>query len=138
VDGRISRAAAAGALLVTVAAAGCGGDSDGFEDRAEAICRDGNAAIDRLAEDFAESGPTREQLEEVAPKMPVLMGAELDRLAALEPPPDLADEVDSMLASFRVEIERMRREGPAFFEHGQPFAAAHGKAEELGLDECAR
>ena len=107
---------AAAAIASVVVLSGCGaedgsgdGSGDGadgsgaqttaeFRDRAEEICGESNEAIQRLAEDFGPDGPTHEQLEVVAPKMPGLIGAELDRLAALRPPAELADEVAAMIA----------------------------------------
>jgi hypothetical protein len=136
--------AAAAGLVVAMGVAGCGGDPSGpldagqFRKQADAICKDGNAAIDELAKDFAEGGPTRAQLEAAAPKVPGLMDRELDRLEALEPPADLADDVAAMLAEFRSVVQSMREQGTAFFDRtDEPFAAAYRKAKDLGLDECA-
>ena len=136
-------------LVLVAGLSGCGADNeggrpgelsaDGFREQAQAICKDGNAAIDQLAEDFDPSGPTREQLERVAPQVPPLLDEELDRLAALDPPTNLADEVDEMVASFRTVVRSMRAQGAEFFEReDDPFDAAYAQAEELGLDECAQ
>jgi hypothetical protein len=136
--------AVAAGLVVVTCVAGCGGDPGGpleagqFRKQADAICKDGNAAIDELAKDFGKGGPTRAQLEEAAPKVPGLMDRELDRLAALTPPADLADEVGAMLAEFRSVVRSMREQGVAFFDRtDKPFADAYAKAAHLGLGECA-
>jgi hypothetical protein len=133
-------------IAVTACIAGCGAD-DGdsgrlsareFRKQAQAICKKGNAAIDEVAADFGADGPTDQQLEEAAPKVPGLINDELDHLAALEPPEAIADEVDAMLDSFRTVVRSMEEQGVAFFARKDvPFAAAYGKAKDLGLDECA-
>ena len=134
--------AGAAALVVAVLAVltGCGGssaDAD-FRRRADAICADGNRAIDRVSRDFGPKGPTPEQLAVAAPQVPRLMTAELDRLAALDPPADLADEVARMLAEFRRVVRTMEQQGTAFFAHGREhFAKAYAMAEDLGLHACA-
>jgi hypothetical protein len=136
---------ATAALGLVTGLAGCGGDTASgplsagdFRKEAQAICKDGNAAIDELAADFGKDGPTHAQLEEAAPKVPGLMDHELDRLAALEPPSDLADDVDAMLAAFRSVVGSMREQGTAFFDRtDEPFHDAYAKAAALGLDECA-
>ncbi|HEY0903529.1 MAG TPA: hypothetical protein VGE14_06540 [Marmoricola sp.] len=147
--GRRSAGLVAAAIATAVVLSGCGaenGSGDGtlttaeFRDRAEEICGESNEAIQRLAEDFGPDGPTPEQLEVVAPKMPGLIGAELDRLAALRPPAELADEVAAMIADFRAVVATMRDQGAAFFEREDPsesFAGAYARASALGLDECA-
>lgn len=134
-------AAASVVVALVVTLAGCGGSDDDtqFRHRANAICADGNRAIDEVAKDFGPHGPTPAQLAEAAPKVPRLMSAELDRLAALEPPADLAEEVDRMLAEFRRVVATMQREGTAFFAHGREhFAEAYAMAKDLGLDACAQ
>ncbi|HET6167937.1 MAG TPA: hypothetical protein VFE07_13990 [Marmoricola sp.] len=130
----------AGWLVALACLAGCGSDSpaDTFRTQADAVCKDGNDAIDEVSKDFGPDGPTPEQLAVAAPKVPQLMTHELDRLAALDVPPELADDVASMLATFRAVVATMRQQGTAFFERkDQPFAAAYAKAKALGLDECA-
>jgi hypothetical protein len=131
------------ALVVALLAllAGCGGSSADaeFRHRADAICAEGNRAIDRLARDFDPNGPDATQLAEAAPQVPALMNAELDRLAALEPPADLADEVARMLAEFRRVVHTMEQQGTAFFAHGREhFAKAYAMAGDLGLHACAQ
>ena len=127
--------------VLAVLAAGCGGSQDPatqFRHRANAICADGNHAIDQLAKDFGPKGPTAAQLAKAAPQVPRLMTAELDRLAALEPPPDLADAVARMIAEFRRVVGTMEQQGTTFFEHGREhFAKAYAMAKDLGLDTCA-
>ena len=133
-------AALAGCLVVLVAAGGCGSDSpaDTFREQADAICKDGNDAIDEVSKDFGPDGPTPEQLAVAAPKVPRLMTTELDRLAALDVPAGLADDVATMLATFRAVVSTMEQQGTAFFERkDKPFAAAYALAKDLGLDECA-
>lgn len=133
------------AVAVAAGVGGCGSDGGSgglsaadFREQAQAICRDGNAAIDELSADFGKDGPTRAQLEEAAPKVPGLMDHELDRLAALDPPADLADDVDAMLAAFRAVVGSMREQGTAFFDRtDEPFQDAYARAAALGLDECA-
>ena len=67
------------------------------------------------------------------------MNAELDRLAALKPPPDQADEVARMLAEFRRVVGTMAQQGTAFFAQGREhFAKAYSMAAKLGLDACSQ
>lgn len=137
-----TRAGAALASVVLAALlAGCGSQDPAvqFRHQANKICADGNADIDKLSRDFGPHGPTAAQLAEVAPQVPRLMTAELDRLAALEPPADLADEVARMIAEFRRVVGTMEQQGTAFFEHGREhFAKAYAVAKDLGLDTCAQ
>jgi hypothetical protein len=120
----------------------CGGTQDAaaqYRRRANSICADGNKAIDHVARDFGPNGPTPEQLAKAAPQVPRLMTAELDRLAALHPPADLADAVARMLAEFRRVVGTMEQQGTAFFEHGREhFAQAYAMADDLGLHACAQ
>lgn len=131
---------------LAVATSACGADlprtgrlsAEEFRAEAESICADGNAAIDELSRDFGADGQTEAQLDEAAETVPRLMTAELDRLAALEPPADLADEVAAMLAEFRRVVASMREQGPDFFELGRAhFADAYAQAKKIGLDTCA-
>ena len=132
-------------LAMAACLGACGGDNgsgrlsaDEFREQAQAICKDGNAAIDRISADFGPDGPTRAQLEEAAPKVPGLMDHELDRLAALVPPEDLVDDVAVMLAEFRSVVRSMEEQGAAFFDRlDVPFGGAYAKADALGLSECA-
>lgn len=141
-----TRAAARAATRLAVVAllvglSGCGGQDGAvaYRKQANAICADGNRAIDEVAKDFGPNGPTPAQLAVAAPKVPRLMTAELDRLSALHPPADLADEVDRMLAEFRRVVGTMEQQGTAFFAHGREhFAKAYAMAERLGLQACAQ
>jgi hypothetical protein len=136
---KASRAIVA-ALAVAAFAVGCGSQDPAaqFRHQANRICADGNAAIDKLSRDFGPNGPTAAQLAEAAPQVPRLMTGELDRLAALQPPPDLADAVARMIAEFRRVVGTMEQEGTTFFAHGREhFAKAYAMAKDLGLDTCA-
>ena len=139
---RAPAAVLAGCLLL-LGAAGCSSDGQDGSDRAfrtqaNAICEDGNKAIDEVSKDFGPDGPTPEQLAVAAPKVPRLISGELDRLAALDVPADLADDVAAMLASFRAVVTTMEQQGTDFFAHAQAaFADAYAQAKALGLDECA-
>jgi hypothetical protein len=138
----IRRGAGLAVVALLVGLSGCGGSQDAaaaYRKQANAICADGNRAIDEVAKDFGPEGPTPAQLAVAAPKVPRLMTAELDRLAALHPPADLADEVDRMLAEFRRVVGTMEQQGTAFFAHGREhFAKAYAMAEHLGLQACAQ
>lgn len=107
-----------------------------------AICTAGNQQLDALfAEGFADGAePTEEQLVEVLDQLVDLIVGQLDDIEALEPPADLAPDVEAWVTDARATADDVRASGPAFFDqqaNGEnPFAEVNATAVELGFDAC--
>ena len=158
------RAAALGAVLMAVAAigAGCGEDEpaatttaaeDGgatgavgpqseFAARADEICAAGEREDDATArEAFAglEDGeePTPAQLagyvEAVAPSIQ----AQIDEVAALEPPQGEEGKARAFVARANAELRALERDPSQLASDANPFAESRQLAQELGITECA-
>ncbi len=136
---------AAVVCAVAVAAgglAGCAGDDDSasgltreeFIAQADAICATGNEAIEAAV---PTDGPPGEEFYAVIVDS---TQASVDGVDALEPPEDMAADVDALVASANTALAEMRST-PAdefFATDGDVFAETNAKAREIGLRECAQ
>lgn len=138
------------AVGATVLIAGCGGGSDSlsaeeFRAQADAICADANREIEAIAE------PTSAEqfLTYIQAALPI-QRAQLDRLAALEPPDDLQAGFDAGVAAIRQQIDAIDGAG-ARIEGGEDATAvvaevtptleslneqSDAAAQSLGLTVC--
>jgi hypothetical protein len=147
-------------LFVVTAFVACGGD-DGTDDavennepQAEAdtalseeeflaqgneICAAGTKAIDDALGDLEGSGPPSGAESEAF--LEVLVNSiqgQIDGLRALEPPEELAADVDSLLADAQAALDKIEDAGVKIFEQKKdPFAEVNKAAGALGLEKCA-
>jgi hypothetical protein len=148
----------ASAVVMTVALAGCGSSAQSdpgkdiddrkddskpltaaqFRTQAQKICRDSQAEMEKLGEDFESTQPTQEQFEKAFARIPDLLDQQVDKLEALEPPAEMADDVDAMLDSLSDVAADIDKQGADILtQEADPFAEANEKAKALKLDDCA-
>lgn len=129
---------ACAATVAVIGIAGCGGGDDAalsrdeFVTQANAICAAGNAKISAAVP--TDGPPGQELYEAVVDETQHT----IDGVAALEPPEDMASDVDAMIAAANEAMSQVRATPAAEFFAGteDPFAAVDAKADELGLTEC--
>ena len=134
-------------LLLAFTVAACGGDDDDgggealseaeFVEQANKICADGEAELDEQQPDS--ENPSPEEIEEYIDDVLVPnVQDQLDAIGELNPPEEIADDVDAMLEeaeSALDEVGDMSAEEIMSTEE-DPFTASNELAAELGLDEC--
>jgi hypothetical protein len=130
------------AVVPLAALAACGGDdhltTQEFRTQANAICTDANATIGETLGPIFGGEPTPEQPQEALATIVATSRTTHDDVAALDPPSDLSDGVDAMLASFDAGTDQAESLGLAFFDtDDDPWADAGQQAGALGLDACA-
>lgn len=139
-------------LSLTLAMAGCGGDTEGdnegdaqpeaiskadFTAQAEEICADGNAEISAGADALGED-PAQEQIEQFAADVIVPnLQAQHDDLAELGAPEGDEAEVESILDSLQEGIDAVEADPSLITSSDDPFAEASDLAAEYGLAACA-
>ena len=137
------------ALLVLLAFAGCGGDEhelskDEFVDQANAVCTEGNEALDAaFSTAFPDGDPSDEDVKAFMDDT-VLPGirAQIDEIRALGSPDEIADDVESFLDGTDARLDEIGAMGAeelfALVTSGDdPFDALNDSAAELGLTECS-
>lgn len=131
------------AILPLVALSACGSDDQHltrqeFEDQANSICADANATVGEALGPIFAGDPTPEQLQESLDTIIATSRTVHDDIASLDPPSDISDDVDAMLASFDAGTDEAESQGLGFFDNeGDPWADAGQQAGDLGLDTCA-
>jgi hypothetical protein len=127
----------------------CGDDDDAlseeeFLEQGNEICAEGSEALDALAERVFEEDeePTPDQVSEFADEFEDNIDEQIDDLADLNPPEELADDVDAVLEDARGVLDEFvqdLREDPeaVFSAEEDPFADINAQLEEIGLTECA-
>ena len=60
----------------------------------------------------------------------------LDRLEALEPPPDDADELTELLADYRAVVDAIAADPAAAVAQDDPFAEVDARFDDYGLEAC--
>lgn len=111
-----------------------------FVSQANAICTEGNAAIDEVVEEMVAGGgaPSDEEAQKLLEVILTNVRGQLDDIEELSPPEDLEDDVDDLISSARDEADALEEAGVAAIESGEPpFAESNAKAGELGLEACA-
>ncbi|MGH9157781.1 MAG: hypothetical protein ACRD1K_18535 [Acidimicrobiales bacterium] len=137
-----SRAAAAGVMALALAGACGGGDGDRltkaeFLKQANAICEKGNARIEEAGGDLSPESPMDQItsfIEDTAlPETP----AQFDDVDGLNPPEDIAGDVDQALAAVRRALDKVEDDPASLVEDGDEiFAEANKKLNGLGLGVC--
>ncbi|MGA8217140.1 MAG: hypothetical protein WB771_01120 [Solirubrobacterales bacterium] len=130
--------------------AGCGGSSDSstttaalskseFVAKADAICERGDKRIEAAAERYLGPGrPTRAQFVRFANAAVVPQTQQIvDGIRALDPPADVADTVDQMIADAQSVNDRLKADPEELASSEDPFADVNRLAKEAGLDACA-
>lgn len=124
----------------------CGDDeetltTEEFLDQGNAICEAGTAENDQAFQEAFPSGstePTPEQIATVvADSVAPNIQAQIDDLEALNPPEDLQDDVDQMLAEAQTVLDGIIDDPEGAFTDENPFAEVDALATEIGLTACA-
>ena len=134
-------------LLFALGGTACNSGSDEnrlteeqFVSQANAICTEGNAAIDEAVDEMVADGgsPSDEEAQELIDLILTNVRGQLDDIEELSPPEDLEADVDELISSARGEADALEEAGVAAIETGEPpFEESNAKAGELGLDACA-
>ena len=139
------RAAFVGVTLATLLVSGCGGSdtlsAKEFRSQANKLCTDANKDTEAYGAKITEASSDADvtaAIDKTVKRTSELV-ADID---ALEPPKDLADDVDSMLASVRAgnkDLDKVSsvQDLTSFDPNSGPFKEANDKASKLGLDACA-
>ncbi|MGH9181392.1 MAG: hypothetical protein ACRDY5_06720, partial [Acidimicrobiales bacterium] len=138
-----------GLMILTMAGlAGCGGggDDSGDGDRltraeflkqANAICKKGDARIDKEAENIDDEADTEEVAAFIEDTVLPETRAQVDDVDDLKPPENLADDVDEALAATRRALDKVEDDPEGAIEDGEEiFADANERLNDLGLTEC--
>ena len=131
------------AAVAVMALTACGDDDDAlseedFLEQGNAICDEGNEELDAAFEELGDAEPTEEQMEDVAQQVADNVEGQIEDLRALEPPEELADDVDAALDDAQEVVEEFRDQGAAIFQSVEdPFADVSPKLAEIGLTSCA-
>ena len=128
---------------LAVAAAGCGGDDalteEEFLSQGNEICAAGSEQIDSAAEESFGPGeqPSAEDQEAfIAGTVVPATQDQIDELGELEPPEELADQVEGLLGDAQSALDEFA-EDPVTEAEEDPFADVNARAAEIGLTECA-
>ncbi len=132
-------------ILLSLGAASCGSDPDTlteaeYRDAANAVC---TAAEAELGPIFGAIFPkldsaTEAERQTATDGLLEVLGKEIDDLAALVPPDDIAADVDAMLDAVRAAEAVVREQGAGFWlAESDPFVDADQRAAALGLAACA-
>ena len=134
-------------LLLTVFVSACGSDDklskSDYLAKGNAICQKVNDEIGAASEGFpTDRPPTQDEFtkftsETLIPKI----GKEIDDLDKLNPPSELKDEVDKLIASARADYAKMQADIKADWEafmnsEEDPFANTNAQANAVGLTVC--
>jgi hypothetical protein len=134
-----------GAAIVMLGIAGCGGDDSAltageYRTQAGAICERIDPDITALFISLESKGDTAtpEDLQATVDALVQLVNTEIDEIAALTPPDELAADAEAMVAAARTAVSTTEAQGLGFFDdETNPFAEADRMASELGITACA-
>lgn len=124
----------------------CGDDeetltTEEFLDQGNAICETGTTEIDAAGEELFSAGeePTPEQQTAfVEDTLAPLIQDQIDGIEELNPPEDLEDDVDQMLADVQTVLDGITDDPESLFgAEEDPFAEVNAQATEIGLTACA-
>ncbi len=134
-------------LVLTVFVSACGSDDklskSDYLTQGNAICQKANDEIGAASEGFpTDRPPTQDEFtkftsETLIPKI----GKQIDDLDKLNPPSELKDAVDKLIASARADYTKMQADIKADLEafmnsEEDPFASSNARANAIGLTVC--
>lgn len=144
---RMAVALALSAATVSLAA-GCGGDSNDsasadessiskseFIVQANAICKRGNASIDKAFVALGPRRPTPEEFNEIV--IPRSQG-EIDALRQLPTPEGDEETLSSLFDDAQEALDRMKSDPEISFQGTDPFADVNARAIKYGLPACGQ
>jgi hypothetical protein len=138
----------AGAVVLALAAAGCGGSSDDnapskaeFARKANAICAKGNRTIDAAAKrtfTTKATPPVSKQIAFVKKDALPSVEKQVSDIRALTPPKGDEDRVNAILDAADQAIAKTRKDPLLATQEGKkdPFAPANKLARQYGLKTC--
>jgi hypothetical protein len=113
-----------------------------FIAEADAVCAEGDEAIDAEAEKLFGDGDEPSQEDQVAFVTDVVLPniqEQLDGLEALDPPEEGAEEFATLIDDANAALDEIEADPAAFVESGGgdgPFAEVNKQAQALGLKDC--
>jgi hypothetical protein len=113
-----------------------------FEEEGNAICEEGNDALDEEADDFFADIPSGEdpsdsELEAFGEDILVPnVQAQIDDIRDLEAPDDIQGDVDSVLDEAQDVLDEIADDPSVLFGDEDPFADIDPQLEDLGLASC--
>ena len=109
-----------------------------FIDEADAICAEGDDAIDAEAEETFQDGQPSEkdQLAFVEDTVVPNVRQQLKDLKALDPPAEGADDFQALLDNANDALDQIESDPQAFIGGEDPFVEVNKQAQELGLQAC--
>ena len=138
------------ALLFALAAliAGCGGDDEGsgsgepltkaeFLEQGNAICAEGNEAINAAAGDLNQNSPPEEIQAFASETLVPEVQNQIDGLRGLSPPEGDEATVEAILDAAQEANDQVEEDPSAITSNEDPFNEANDLASEYGLQECA-
>ncbi len=131
-DDSASSAESSSTTTATSTTAAAGLTDEEYLTRGNAACETDNAAIDAIFSDL--TGPPDQATFDA---LVAAVNQQIDDLAAVEPPPDLAEDHKALVEAARAAGDQMEAEGVAFFDDPtDPFEEANAMAVEMGLNAC--
>jgi hypothetical protein len=156
-----------GALAVGLVVAGCGSSSSSststgasgasgatgasgtplskseFVAKGNAICKQGNAALDKAGKSFFQSGQKPSQAEQdkfVTDTVIPNIQSQIDQIKALTPPSGDEDQVNAVTAAAQSALDKAKADPSLLIQQGgsDPFAHANDLANSYGLTECGK
>ena len=133
------------ALLALI---GCGGDDEGsgsgepltkaeFLEQGNAVCAEGNEAIDDAAADLSQNSP-QEEIEAFASETLVPeVQEQIDGLSELSPPEGDEAKVEAIIEAAQEANDQVEEDPSLITSSEDPFNEANDLASEYGLEECA-
>jgi hypothetical protein len=134
--------------VAMLALAGCGGDDEGsgsgepltkaeFLEQGNAVCAEGNEAIEAAGADLNQNSPP-EEIEAFASEtlVPEIQG-QIDGLRDLSPPEGDEDQVEAIIDAAQEANDQLEEDPSLVTSNEDPFNEANDLASEYGLEECA-
>jgi len=147
----------AAVMAIALVAAGCGSSDEEtattpeltkveFIERGDAICKKGNAQIEREVETYVKENeinrisPTEEDQNEVTAEVVVPgLQAQADQLSELGAPSAEEEEIDAIVDALETGIDELEDDPGALFRtEVSPLDEAKELAKKFGLEQCAR
>ena len=142
------------ALLFAIAAlvAGCGDDKESTEsggsdsppltkaeflEQGNAVCAEGNEAIDAAAADLNQNSPQQEIEAFASETLVPEVQKQIDGLSELSPPEGDEAQVEAIIEAAQEANDQVEEDPSLITSNEDPFNEANDLASEYGLTECA-
>lgn len=101
------------------------------------ICADGTKEINAAAKELPPGPPKGEEAQAFFDTLVSSIQGQIDALGELEPPEDLAADVDALLQDAQAALDEIEDAGLEIFQREEdPFTEVNKDAKALGLTKC--